>query len=217
VPIPFDIVFGFAAGATLALAARRPIVRMHDPMRSRYFAVAALFGGAALTPSGLTFYAVAPDWSLMYLANPAHLPKLLMVPLLVLLSTASPVAGFLTSHRLMRLERPVFLTAMLATVGAMLLGILAIGGPRILVVAYYDAFHLGRETIPLFKSRLAIALPLASTAILALLMVSVVHVRRHVALAENLPDGDLAGRPSLSARLSMDTGDAIDPKASAAE
>jgi len=207
--IPFDIAFGFAAGSAIALAAKRPLVRTHEPVRSRYFAVAALFGAAAMTPRGLIFYLVAPDWSLMYFANPAHLPKLMMLPLLILLYAGAPVAGFLTAHRLMRLERTVFLTSMMIVLALALAAILILGGHRILTVAYYDAFHLGAETIPIFRSRLAVALPLAATSIAVLLVASIIHVRKHVAITETLPGEGLEQTPRLAERLAMDTHDPI--------
>jgi hypothetical protein len=210
VAIPFDIAFGFGAGSIIALSAKGPLVRTHEPMRTRYFAVAALFGGAAMTPSGLTFYAVAPDWSLMYLANPAHLSNALMVPIMIALYVGAPVAGFLTTHRLMRFERTLYLRAMLASVVALILFILLAGAHRILTVAYYDAFHLGQEAIPIYRSRLALALPLASIAIGSLLAVCVVHVRRHVILTEDVPLEGVA-QPRLAERLSMETSEVVPP------
>ena len=71
--VPFDVIAGFAAGAVIAHAAREPLRKTYDPFRTRYFAVVVLFASGALMPAGLVVYAQYPDWSLMYLANPAHL------------------------------------------------------------------------------------------------------------------------------------------------
>src|SRR5262245_16632596 len=97
---PIAITLGYLSGALIALAARRPLLRAYDPMRTRSRAAAALFGVAALGPAAVAFYALYPDWSLMYFANPAHLSAAVMFPLLFAVAAMSPVVGFGTTHRL---------------------------------------------------------------------------------------------------------------------
>src|SRR5262245_31696036 len=103
---PIAITVGYLTGALIALAAKRPLMRAYDPMRTRYSAVAALFGVAALGPAAVAFYALYPDWSLMYFANPAHLSTAAMIPLLYLGAAISPVIGYGATHLLGRLDSP---------------------------------------------------------------------------------------------------------------
>lgn len=199
--VPFDTVFGYAAGSAIALVARRPLARTFDPVRSRYFATAALFGGAVFAPCGLTFYALYPDWSLMYLANPAHLPAFLVLPFLLVLYAGAPLAGFLVTHRLILTQRTRELRLSMLIVVALLLAIVIFARQRLFTVAYYDAFHAGTETIPLLASRLRVALPIGSLAVVGALAFALVTVHRHVDACESFPS--TAKAPERSAQSSV--------------
>lgn len=200
--LPIAMTAGYACGALIALASRRPLTRAYDPMRTRYCAVAAMFGVAAIGPSAALFYAVYPDWSLMYFANPAHLSAAVMIPLLYLFAATSPVIGFLTTFRLSTMKKPRALRLSFAMIWLALFAFFAIGGERLGSVAYYDAFHAGGERVSLLRSPLLFAVLVAAVAIIGWMVFALIVVRRHVDLSEHLP-GD--GKEAPASRFSLTT------------
>jgi hypothetical protein len=214
---PIAITLGYLTGALIALAAKRPISRAYDPMRTRYSAAAALFGVAALGPAAVAFYALYPDWSLMYFANPAHLSPAVMFPLLFVIAAASPIVGFGATHRLSLLHSKRALRLSFALVWLSLFAFFALGSERLGSVAYYDAFHAGGARVGLGGSPLLFAVLVASIAIIAWIVVALIAVRRHVDLSEHLPaeggEAAPASRFSLSgATVNLPSTDANLPR-----
>ncbi|MCK6548542.1 hypothetical protein L6R52_22030 [Myxococcota bacterium] len=192
--------FGLGAGAAIAIAAKRPLSRTYDPLHTRYFAVTALWSTALLAPAGLVLYGEFPDWSLMYLANPAHLSPLLMFPLVLVLYLGAPLAGFLATYKLLALEDPRWLRGALVALGVALVSTLVLGADRLTHVAYYDAFHGGGERIDLSRSPLLLALLPCAVAISGILAFVVVSVRRHADVVERLPPDPRALETAASDR-----------------
>ena len=185
--IPLATLFGLGAGAAIAVTARRATVRELDPFRSRYLAIAGLFGTLVLTPAGLALYLLFPDWSLMYFANPAHLGWYLVVPLLVFLYLGGPPIGFLVTRLLLLRSRPRDRRLVLLT-WILLLGIVLIGGAaRLGRVAYYEAFHTGEVSLTLVRSSLFLPLLAITGATVAVLVFTLMPLRRHMEAAEALP------------------------------
>lgn len=205
---PIAITLGYLTGALIALAARRPLSRAYDPMRTRYSAVAALFGVAALGPAAVAFYGLYPDWSLMYFANPAHLSPAVMIPLLFLIAAMSPMIGFGTTHRLSGLRSSRALKLSFVAVWLALFAFFALGSERLSSVAYYDAFHAGGERVGLGRSPLLFAVLIASAGIIAWIVFALIVVRRHVDLSEHLPPN--GGEAGLASRFSL-TGATVPP------
>jgi uncharacterized BrkB/YihY/UPF0761 family membrane protein len=186
---PLGIVAGFGAGAYIAWVARLAVARERHPLKSRYFLVAAMFGAGVLTPVLLVLYALFPDWSLMYLANPAHLPLLLVVPMLLLHGLAGAPLGFLVVHRLLRLHDPRPLRMLFWGVLGAALVILVFGAGRLTTVAYYDAFHAGGPGLSLLRSALFLPLMLTVGAAVSVYVFTVMHTRRHVEMVQGLSTG----------------------------
>ncbi|MCA9551097.1 MAG: hypothetical protein KC933_13770 [Myxococcales bacterium] len=180
---------GFGAGAYIAWVARHAVVRERNPLTSRYFLVAAMFGAAALTPATLVLYALFPDWSLMYLANPAHLPMLLVLPMLLLAGLAGPPLGFLVVHRLLPLHDRRPLKAVFGGVGTLALIIALTGAGRLTTVAFYDGFHAGQPGLSLLRSALFLPLMLTVGAAVSVYVFTVMHTRRHVEMVQGLSTG----------------------------
>ncbi len=182
------MLLGYAAGIALAMAAERPLKKSADPIATRYFAATAIFGGAVLLPVGLAEYAVAPDWSLMYLANPTHVPMVLAALVIVALLLGAPLVGFLVAHRLASQRLGGW--SRLQVFGALLLTLVTLvaGRGRLSRVTHYESFHYHGPFVPLLGSKLSIALfvliPVAAGAFVFVLS----EVRRHA-----------AGRPDPSA------------------
>ncbi len=151
--------------------------------------VTNIFGVGALMPAVLVLYALFPDWSLMYLANPAHLSGFLMVPVLILLAVGGPALGFLSVDRALRQterwrRQAVWIApAVVATI------ILLFGAGRIFTVAFYDGFHGTVGGLSLFQSALFLPLMLTVGAVTSVYVYAVMHLKRHVELCRGLPGG----------------------------
>lgn len=139
-----------------------------------------LFASGALMPTGLALYAMYPDWSLMYLANPAHLPQVVMVPLVIGLYLVAPASGFLLSHRFLLARHDQGVRAILIGTGVALFLVTAVGFSRLTTVAYYDDFHHGGPTISLFGSPLIWALGIMICPVASAFVYSVLQVRAHI-------------------------------------
>lgn len=184
---PLAIVLGFLAGAYIAECARTALTRPLQPLECRYFLVAALFGGAALMPAQLVLYGLFPDWTLMYLANPAHLSGLLVVPVLALASAGAPALGFVARHDALGAREAWRRRAVWIGPGALAAIVVLFGGGRLATVAYYDAFHAGGRGVSLFRSELFLPLMLTTGAVVSVYVYAVLHIRRHVELGRGLP------------------------------
>jgi hypothetical protein len=171
----------------LALVCKRVIIRVPDPVRTRYFAIAVSFATGVLTPAGLGLYLVFPDWSLMYLANPAHLPAWMVWPVLLIFYLAGGPIFFLITARLMTEPKQWPLRSLLIGLSLFLLATLVLGFDRLTTVAYYEAYHHGLTTIPLSSSSLLLPLLLALGAVGGVLYFSLRHIRRHLELVQDLP------------------------------
>jgi hypothetical protein len=178
--IPFDIIAGYASGAVIALSAAAPLERTRDAVHTRYFGVVLLFAGLTWVPSGLALFLTYPDWSLMYLANPAHLPLALSVPFLVVSYLVAPAAGFLLTHQAQQEKNPWWLRASFGVPTSLALLVLLVGHQRLLTVAYYDAFHLGLGGVSLFRSPLLIALSVVVAAVTGAFAMTLKAVKAHV-------------------------------------
>ena len=154
--------------------------------QSRYFLVAAMYAAGAGVPAGLVLYGLFPDWSLMYLADPAHLPGLLIVPFLAGHLLLGPPIGFWIVYQLLRRRWPHTWAVVAAGPGAALLGLL-LGAGRVFTVAYYDAFHAQQAGLSLLRSELFLPLMLIWGAAVSVYVFAVLHVRRHVELAQGVP------------------------------
>lgn len=138
-------------------------------------------------PAVLVLYGLFPDWSLMYLANPAHLPGLLTVPGLALTAAAAPAAGFLAVHRQMQARSPWARRAVWIVCGVLGGSMVLFGTGRLFTVALYDVFHAGQATLSLARSGLFLPLMLITGAVVSVYVYALMHTRRHVELSRGLP------------------------------
>jgi hypothetical protein len=184
---------GALVGCAYALVCRRVLIRAPDPVRTRYFALAVMFAVGVLTPAGLGLYLAFPDWSLMYLANPAHLPGWMVWPVLLFFYLAGGPIFFLITARLITEPKQWPLRAMVIGLSLFLLATFFLGFDRLTTVAYYEAYHHGLSTIPLSSSTLLLPLILALGAVGGVLYFSLRHIRRHLELLQDLPSRSEGG------------------------
>lgn len=194
------------------MAARRGLIRSHDPVRTRYFVVSVLFATGVLLPAGLCLYFAFPDWSLMYLANPAHLPGWIVFPVLLLAYAGGAPVTFLATARLMTEPKPWPLRTLVWSIVLFLAATILLGWDRLTTVAYYDAFHHGLGAFSIFSSALLLPLLLSFGAVGGVLYFSLRHIRRHLDMLADLPPiGTTREVPSPAALLGANTGQVKEP------
>lgn len=181
------MLLGYGAGSILAIAAKRSLERAPDPIQTRYFAAAAAWSAGVFAPSGLALYALYPDWMLMYLASPAHLPSVVVLPLLFLAYALLPLGGFLGTQRLLAPERRPWLRAKLAAVLLLLLLVVAFGYEALGTVAYWESFHTGGGGVSVLRSPLLLALLPGVVAVSGILAFIAMSAKRHAELVDHLP------------------------------
>ena len=152
--VPFDAIVGFGAGAIMALVCRQPLLEVEDPLRNRYVAVVLMFACGGLMPAGLVFYVQHPDWSLMYMANPEHIPQLLFTPLIMSIYASAPVLGFITMCMGFRSGWKNIVPLILGLTSLSLLTLLIWGWDRLFSVGYYNDYHYKGQILHLFDSKL---------------------------------------------------------------
>ena len=179
--VPFDVIVGFGAGAAMVEIARQPLVEVDDALRNRYFAVVLMFACGSLMPAGLVFYVQHPDWSLMYLANPTHLPQAFMLPLVMFLYTVSPAFGFAAAHTCLKSRRKNALEILLGLTAVVLLALLVWGWDRLFTVAYYNDYHYQGATLSLLSSKLVWMVAAISIIVTSVYGYCVYLVRGHIA------------------------------------
>ncbi len=184
---PFTILLGYTSGCVLAWVSKRGLTQSYDPIHTRFFAVVVFFATAVLTPSALSLYLMFPDWALMYMANSAHVPALLVAPLLLLFHLGAPPAGFLMTLWLQKSGSAWGLRLAFVSGFAGLALTFVLGWDRWTTVAYYDAYHHGVSAIGLSDSALLVPLLLNMVALFGAFAFSVVHVRRHLDVLDRLP------------------------------
>jgi len=142
--IPIDLLFNGCLGLAFALCARER-VRAEGPFASPAFPLVAIFVGVVLTPVTLYLYLAHPAWSWMYLVDPAGVPGLAMVSLLVA-HGGTALGGWYAGARLVRAGKRTEQLAFYALAGgaALLLVAIALGWDRIGRYGTYGEFHGGR-------------------------------------------------------------------------
>jgi hypothetical protein len=120
------------------------------------FPLVAIFIAVVLTPISLYLYLAHPAWSWMYLVDPAEVPGLAVLPLLVLHGGAV-VAGWHLGARLIRTGREKQARYGLLGAGLVVLLAAAIGWRRLGHYGSYDDFHSGRA-IDIFDVKLGYVL-----------------------------------------------------------
>ena len=140
--MPIDLLFNGCLGFAFALCARDR-VKADGQFAAPAFPLVAIFIAVVLTPIALYLYLAHPAWSWMYLVDPADVPGLAIVPLLVL-HGGFVVGGWYLAGRLIRTGREKQARYGLLGAGVVVVLVTAIGWGRIGHYGSYRDFHGGR-------------------------------------------------------------------------
>ncbi len=143
-------------GGLFAWCARARIVT-GGPWSQPSATLVALFGAIILCPTTAYLYLAHPDWSWMYLVDPARVPRLSVVPV-VGAGAGALAGGYYGAARILREARDGrLLPALLGAVAALglLAGFLARG--RLMRFGSYGDVHAGRA-LPLAEVKLGYVL-----------------------------------------------------------
>ncbi len=176
--VPAWILAGLAMGSHLAISARGALAFEPQPLRSRYGKAACIFGLGLLSPASLALFISHPDWALMYLAHPDHLPTGLGLLLAGLAPGLAVIVGFFVTARLgdePKLRRIWIGSAILAAIV-----VIGLGYKRLGDVSYYDAFHHGIDGVSLLGSSLLLPLGLILATTAGVYAYVWMTIRRHV-------------------------------------
>jgi hypothetical protein len=195
VALPLVLLAGYASGLFGALIASEPLAKTSFPTRTRYFAATAIFAGMALVPSASVLYALFPDWSLMYLANPAQLPILLMLPVVAGLAFGAPLLGFVVAQRALAARKKKIVRGHLIGSGLLFLVIFSFGWDRLSSIGYYEAYHYGGELVSFGDSAAVVVVMMIVPAIIASFAATQHMVKRHIRGLEQADERpEVAGR-----------------------
>ena len=179
--------FGIAAGVLFALVSARALRSAPDVIRTRYFLVCFGYAALIVVPAGLGLYVLYPDWSLMYFANPEHLPLPIVLPALLAAYALGAPSGFLLTHRLGQEPRRWPLRLFLLLVLASFSVVMGVGWNRLTTVAYYDAFHHGLASMRLLSSALLLPALLSIAALIGTLVACLRRIASHLDALDALP------------------------------
>ena len=185
----------------MGVCCRRPLEDAEHLLKNRFGAVVLMFALGGMMPAGLVMYVQYPDWSLMYMANPVHVPQWLVIPAIALLYSFSPVVGFLLFGLAVK-KKYSWMTPLLAMmIVASVLILAGWGWDRLTLVGYYNDFFYKGTLIPLVESRLFSTLMAVSFVVFALFGGCLYFIRSHVAeLHRSAMDQE-----SLSAQLAAES------------
>lgn len=152
----FDLILSFGIGVVAALAARVQLRLARSVVLNRWLAGLLIYQALIFSPLAAYVYVLHPAWSWSYLFAPEGLPDWLGL-LVVALSTALAVTGWLVTARLLRTRRErQALYLALGAAGALLV-VMAITGPRLWWIGSFGQYQGGADAtgmVPLPGTRL---------------------------------------------------------------
>ena len=184
--LPVALLLGLLAGSAVAWLAQGPLRDTSQPLRTRYGAVAALFGAGAFLPATLCLFLLEPSWALMYLAHPDHAAALVW-PAIIVGSVGAPILGLKLGHSLLIGRGTGRWWAFSGGLAGLLIFCLVAGLQRLGTVAFYEVFHYGAGGVALTQSALFWPVMVVNTLVPLLLAFSLVQVQRHATLTEDVP------------------------------
>ena len=159
----------------------RDRIRADGPFAPPAFLLVALHAGMVVAPVALYFYIVHPEWAWMYLVDPARIPGLAVLPLVV--GHAGLVGiGWYVGAWLLRSDRKQILLYLLGGVSLIGLVVVILTANRLTHSATYKGWELG-ATVGLFDVELGYSVTVALLAVagsVAYVVVALLADRRRV-------------------------------------
>jgi hypothetical protein len=143
--ILIDLLLNGCLGLGFARCARDRI-KADGPFASPAFFLVATFAAVVLTPITLYLYLAHPGWSWMYLVDPATIPSVAIVPLVVLVHAGMALVGWYVGARLLRAGKGKEKIALYALAAGSLLwlALVALARGRLGRYGTYAEYHDGR-------------------------------------------------------------------------
>lgn len=181
--IPFNFFFCLLAGLSLCACARTQLISGAQPWRADLFGPILSFAGLTAAPVAIYLYVAYPDWSWMYLINPARLPRGTGLAVVVATTLMVP-AGYLLGWALLRL---LSVRGLFGVLGAVAMGLalgMVAGERRFFFLGRYEDFLTARQGAgpgvfvprPLTQGKLGYALPCIVPLVLSSLAVAAYHL-----------------------------------------
>jgi hypothetical protein len=140
-PIPTQLLFLFASGLLVALAARADLRGSPKPSAlSHAFGAYLLYAGLVVVPASLYLYIFHGDWYLLYLVDSQHVPSALVL-LGCLLELGLGAAGFLLGAAFVRNQREPWAGAMIGIAASLGGAAIPVVQGRLSVVGSYAQYH----------------------------------------------------------------------------
>jgi len=140
--VPIAVLVHIAVGLGFALAARDR-VRADGPFAAPVFYLVVMHAAGVVAPVALYFYAVHPAWTWLYLIDPANVPGLAILPLVVV-HAAIVIGAYYAGALLLRADRRKPVVYTIAALGLVALILLLIARHRLAMSTSYAGFHAGR-------------------------------------------------------------------------
>jgi len=140
-PIPTQLLFTFASGVLVALAARADLRGSPKAtVLSHAFAAYLLYAGLVVVPASLYFYIFHGDWYLLYLVDSQRVPSALVL-LACLLEVGLGAGGFLLGAAFVRNQREPWAGAVVGVTASLGAAAIPLAHQRLSVVGTYAQFH----------------------------------------------------------------------------
>ncbi len=140
--VPIAVVVHLAVGLGCALCARDR-VRVDGPFAAPAFYLVLMHAAGVVAPIALYFYAVHPAWSWMYLVDPATVPGLAILPLVVG-HAAIVLGGYYLGAWLIRADRKKVLAYGVGVLGLVALVSVLMSRGRLGISTSYGGYVAGR-------------------------------------------------------------------------
>jgi len=140
-PIPTQLLFTFASGVLVALAARAGLRGSPKPTAlSHAFHAYLLYAGLVVVPASLYLYIFHGDWYLLYLVDSQRVPSALVL-LGCLVEVGLGAAGFFLGATFVRNQREPWAGAVVGITASLGVAAIPIVQSRLSVVGSYAQFH----------------------------------------------------------------------------
>ncbi len=140
-PIPTQLLFTFASGVVVALAAR---AHLRGSPKSTFlcpeFGAYLLYAALVVVPASLYFYLFHGDWYLLYLVDSQRIPSALVL-LACLVQVALGAGGFLLGASFVRNQRELVAGAVVGVAASLGAAAVPLARGRLGVVGTYAQYH----------------------------------------------------------------------------